>query len=266
MKIPSDFHFIFGMTRDGKPFSFIHYLAVVSCHTINRPEIINFYYQYEPTGIWWERAKPYLNTIEIRAPVQIFGNPIYHPAHKADVVRLQVLLEKGGIYLDCDVLCLRPFEPLRMFEVVLGEEYQVGLCNAVILARPEAAFLRRWLESYKSFSAKEWNRHSVIVPWQLAQADLEQIHIVDYQQFFWPMYWTKQLKAFFVNSGSTFCSRSYCVHLWESLTWRFLRQLTPARVWALDSEFGGLVRPYIRPEWLDEDSKALTSEGSATHG
>ena len=42
-----------------------------------------------------------------------------------------------------DVLCLRPFAPLRRFDVVMGTEEGMGLCNAVILARPAAPFVTK---------------------------------------------------------------------------------------------------------------------------
>ena len=38
---------------------------------------------------------------------QIFGNPVKRFAHQADVLRLELLLQFGGVYLDLDVLLLR---------------------------------------------------------------------------------------------------------------------------------------------------------------
>ena len=70
------------------------------------------------------------------APREIFGNPLFHVAHRADVLRLEKLLSKGGIYLDPDVYVHRSFDDLLMYRTVLGQQCSeggvVGLCNAVI--------------------------------------------------------------------------------------------------------------------------------------
>ena len=263
-RIDDDYHFIFGLKPDfgGRPFSMIHYLAVVSCFTVNRPRAIYFHYKYEPSGPWWERARPYLTLRPIEPPAEIFGNRVSHYAHMADVLRLQILLREGGIYLDMDVLCLRPFAPLQRYEMVLGEEHGVGLCNAVILAAPGARFLEEWLKGYASFREEEWNKHSIVLPARLAREMPELIHVLDYRKFFWPMYWPEHLQPFFLRPGSSFSAESYCVHLWESVTWRELGPLTPAQAWQVDSEFALLVRPYLKPEWSEAD----VSSGRARHG
>jgi hypothetical protein len=106
----------------------------------------------------------------------------YHPqyAHKADVIRLEVLLEHGGIYLDIDTFVLRPFADysLMLHDVVMGMEARqlnflrlpmsddemdpTGLCNAIIIARKGAEFLHRWMDTYDGFVEKHWAEHSVV--------------------------------------------------------------------------------------------------------
>ena len=41
---------------------------------------------------------------------EIFNNKLTRYAHKADIIRLQKLLEHGGIYLDIDVLTNKSFD------------------------------------------------------------------------------------------------------------------------------------------------------------
>jgi mannosyltransferase OCH1-like enzyme len=105
-------------------------------------------------------------------------------AHKADILRLEILLEHGGIYLDIDTFVLRPFADrhtgldLMQYDTVLGMEARAlevahgprsddemrpkGLCNAVIVARPGADFLQLWLQSYDTFRDSKWTEHSVV--------------------------------------------------------------------------------------------------------
>jgi len=65
-----------------------------------------------PTGEWWERAKKFVTPIEVSVPRKIYGNKLYHYAHKADVLRILILLKFGGIYLDIDTVWIKPFKPL----------------------------------------------------------------------------------------------------------------------------------------------------------
>jgi hypothetical protein len=243
--IPDDYHFIFGMCAGGKPFSLVHYVAVASCHAVNHPRTINLYYRFEPSGYWWEKAKPLLNPVPVTPPASIFGNPLVRAEHIADVLRLQILIERGGVYLDLDVISIRPFAALMGFDSVLGEECGVGLCNAVILASPGSVFLRRWLNAYRSFDGREWNMHSVRVPYLLWCQRPDQVHVVDHMSFFWPMYWPDHLEAFFRKPGSDFCAESFCVHLWQSFTWRYLEDLTESHIIATQTEFCSLLRPYL---------------------
>ncbi len=45
-----------------------------------------------------------------------------------------------------------------------------GLCNAIILAKPEAKFIRTWLDAYEEFDAKKWADHSVVSEEQYDQS------------------------------------------------------------------------------------------------
>ena len=125
-KIPNNIHIIYGlsptfgwdeythfvsevgktMTRPkADVFNIIRYLTIKSAHDVNKPDNIFFYYKHKPYGEWWDRALDYITPVEIEPPTEIFGNPVNHFAHQADVIRLQLLIEEGGIYLDSDVLC-----------------------------------------------------------------------------------------------------------------------------------------------------------------
>lgn len=181
--IPNQIHFVY---TGGRPFSFVHYLAVRTAWTVNRPGRILFHHTEEPTGQWWERARPMLTLHRVEPITEIFGNPVNYPAHQADVIRLRMLKALGGIYLDLDVISLNPLEPLRSHSCVMGMEPGVGLCNAVILAEPNAPFIATWLEAYRDFDARQWNRHSVQRPWQLARQMPDAIRVEDPYAFFYP--------------------------------------------------------------------------------
>jgi len=232
-------HYVFGMTPNfgGKPWSYIHYLAIHSAHVVNRPDHIYFWYHHEPRGEWWEKTKPLVTLKKIIAPTSVHGRPLRHPAHQADVVRLNVLRTYGGAYCDCDVLCLRPFAELNHCGFWMGRQHaDYGLCHATMGGDPDAPFVRRWLEEYKTFRSRGrdryWDEHSVKLPYQLAKAHPTEITIFDRFHFFDPDW--RHIRTVFDQPGDLL-AQSYSVHLWETFSWPWLSQLTPD-TWNRQSE------------------------------
>jgi hypothetical protein len=244
-QIPKVIHFCFGMRRDfgGRPFSFVHYLAVKSAFEVHRPEAIRLHYAYEPSGKWWRCAKKYLEARRVRCARTVFGKPLVHYAHRADVLRLDILSRQGGIYLDMDVVSLKPFTPLLRHECVMGRQGQRGLCNAVILAQPHCEFIRRWRSQYRDFDRTRWDFHSVILPkilWALAP---RQVHVLGPRAFFYPLFWQP---ALLWSAQPADFSSSYCIHLWEETWWdRYLVSLTPQALARSRSGFARLVRRFL---------------------
>lgn len=266
--IPNVIHFIFGLREDfgGKPFSFIYYLAVKSAYECNKPRAIKFYYKHEPSGEWWGKTKPYLTLVKVEPPEQIFGNRLCHVAHQADVLRLEILIREGGIYLDMDTLCLNSFSPLLSYGCVMGRQAGRGLCNAVILAEPGSDFLKSWYAEYKSFRSQGrdqfWDEHSVQVPARLAEQNPKSLHIEDAFAFFWPMYtaspiplWNRPVANRFdrmqvaIKKGLAlaFLKSSYSMHLWESFWWEeYLSRVTPQYLETSADNFARLGRRFMK--------------------
>ena len=266
--IPKLLHYCFGMSPDygGKKWSLIHYACVKSAIQRIRPDEVFFYCEYEPAGPWWELTRNMVTLEKIVAPREIFGNPLLHVAHRADVVRLEKPLERGGIYLDADVFVHRGFDDLLEHSTVLGEQCAngriVGLCNAVILAEPQAPFLKRWHSEYRNFRSKGrdefWDEHSVKLPYSLSQQFPDEVTILPESAFFSPDCTTAGLDAIFASGDRVDISSSYATHLWESLAWNeYLEYLTPRRVRTIDTNFHIWARPMI--EGLPDDYGATTA-------
>ena len=266
--IPKILHYTFGMSADHgrKPWSLVNYVCLRSAIEQIKPTAVFFHCESEPVGPWWDISRPLVSVQRIKAPRDVFGNPLLHEAHRADVVRLQKLLEIGGIYLDPDVFVHRSFDDLLTHSAVLGEQRFdgkiSGLCNAVILAEQQSPFLKRWFSEYKSFRSRGWDEywdeHSVRVPYRLAKQFPQQVTILPYDAFFWPSFTPEDLTALFASPEPIDLSRSYAVHLWQSIAWdRYLEHLTPRRVRKRDTNFHrwaspmieGLPNDYGSPTW-----------------
>jgi hypothetical protein len=252
--IPNCIHFCCGFSNPPTGFLFVHYLAVKSASLVNAPEEITLSYSRAPGGVWWERVQPYVRPIRIEPPTTIFGRPLKHFVHQADVFRLRKLLDEGGIYLDIDTLCLRPFLPLLNREMVMARQTAegYGLCNAVMLAQPGARFLRAWLWEYRYFRSQGhdqfWDEHAVRVPLQLlCRRDLrDAITVLPYTSFFYPDY--HETERLFVSEDVTPWANAYSVHLWETVSMAALRSLTPAAVRSGRSAYCRMARPFLNDE------------------
>ena len=252
--IPNVFHFCYALKPDAK-FGFLDYLAIKSAYEVNRPERMCLHYQYECSGPWWEKACELVTLRKVEAPTEIFGRPLYHYAHRANVLRLQVLEREGGIYLDIDTICLRPFTDLLGHPCVMARQGWRGLCNAVILSEPEGRFVRDWLNTYYSFrwdGRWHWDEHSVVMPARLARSWRlsSQIKVLSPRAFFFPK-WTQMQHLFESNDLGQF-RESYCIHYWESATRGRLRKITPETAVSGDSNFARFARRVLQPEHLLE--------------
>ena len=70
---------------------------------------------------------------------------------RADVIRYFVLHHYGGIYLDLDIGCLRPVDPLLVYPVILPKTIPVGVSNDLIFAEKAHAFLAQTIHNLATF-------------------------------------------------------------------------------------------------------------------
>lgn len=278
--IPNIFHFIFSLDADfgGIPFGLAHYLAVKSAHCVNNPDTIFFHYTYEPQGYWWEKAKPLLTLNRIDPPTEIHGNTLYHPAHKADVVRLRMLQETGGIYLDIDTICIKPLHEFYTAQFAIGLQLAPpvyyghgplqklmksislkslkpfrqtcvhGLCNAVLLSEKNSPFTGLWLDSYKTFRSKGhdeyWDEHSVKVPLELSKKHPELLTRLGPYNFHFPL-WDDEGLSLLFEKNITF-ENAYVHHLWERKSWdKHLSKLTVETILHQDCTYNRIARKYL---------------------
>ena len=238
--IPNIIHFIYGFKEQNEEFELYRYIAIKSAHDVNKPEKIYFYYYYEPYGEWWEKSKKYLTLEKVNLPQEIYGNKLYHYAHQSDVIRLQKLIERGGIYLDIDTICLKSFENLLHYDFVMGEQNNsdnstiYGLCNAIILSKKNSEFAIKWLDTYRTFRSKGrdnfWDEHSVIKPLELSKIYCDSIKILSCESFFYPLWYDMNNVIFTENykleDYKKIIQNNYCIHLWDTYFNKYLKTLT----------------------------------------
>ena len=259
--IPNVFHFVFGLRAQTEPMHVVHYLCLESCRRVYRPDTILFHYRHEPHGHLWERIRPYLDLRQIGETSNIFdirryadteeGHYIqkagWQYAHEADVIRLQALLEHGGVYADMDTLFIQPMpEALYKHDFVMGEEAPLpgpggvlrpSLCNAVMLSRPAAAFGQRWLTRMVEVFDGTWSRHSCQEAAHLWQDMPDSVHVVPDRYFYRHPPTRSGLKGLF-ETVDLDLHEVYSMHLWAHLWWDAWRtDFTPFHAGLIDEVF-----------------------------
>ncbi|KAJ6438873.1 sugar transporter [Purpureocillium lavendulum] len=287
--IPSIVHFIFLQrlpiaTKGQGDFDFVNYLSVRSAITSLKPKKIVFHYAYtssDPSLLeshrgdpliennpWLRRLRRHLELVRI---TEGLDNHLVHAAHLADTLRLEIILAQGGIYLDTDVFVLRPFTKVLAspspHDLVLGHEggNRWGLCNAVIAARPNSTFVRRWLDTYKGADLnKEWNYHSVILPKELSGQHPDEICPLPPDAFFWPT-WTddhvrwmhekidraeaRHWEHKIWRTGGGLFDNQLAYHAWNHVSKdKYLERLTPQVIREEDTRFNLLMRRFLEAD------------------
>ncbi|KAL4076086.1 glycosyltransferase family 32 protein [Scleroderma citrinum] len=70
---------------------------------------------------------------------------------RADAIRYFVLHHYGGIYLDLDIGCLRPLDPLLVYPVILPKTIPVGISNDLMFAQQGHPFLAQTIHNLVTF-------------------------------------------------------------------------------------------------------------------
>jgi mannosyltransferase OCH1-like enzyme len=190
--IPNIVHFNYGLAEQKEEFLFVYYIAVLSCFIINKPKKIYFHYHYEPYGPWWEKTKELVELVKVKIPTHIGSKKILHVAHRSDILRLEILVKYGGIYLDIDTICVRSYKDLLYNKFVMSEEYTnenefYGLCNAIMMSEQNSEFGKCWLEKYEEhFESTNWQSASTHLPCIIAKTYNKDITILKRDVFLYP--------------------------------------------------------------------------------
>ena len=194
---------------------------------------IRIYNAKEPVGnaFWDDIKKPARVSIhKIDPPVFYDGFELKHFQYKADVVRLELLYEHGGVYLDLDMLITRPFDNVFSsgHSFYISEEQANGagngaLINAFLAAKPKNEFIKLWLNEFKSgLRLGIWATHIRDSNKKLLQDHPHYMHkyrirILD-GKLFMALHW--QDTVAFIHSETIpyeFPPESYGTHLWETI-------------------------------------------------
>ncbi|KAF8914002.1 nucleotide-diphospho-sugar transferase [Gymnopilus junonius] len=74
-----------------------------------------------------------------------------YPIQRADAIRYFVLYHYGGIYIDLDIGCLKPMDPLLVYPVILPKTIPVGVSNDLMFSEKNHPLLEQTIHSLIKF-------------------------------------------------------------------------------------------------------------------
>lgn len=183
------------MKPQHEPFALMHYLAVRSAMDHLRPDRVLVHCGELPFGVYWDLIRPEIELVRVQPVEEVTRATSQDPyvernryAHHADVIRLDALIEWGGVYLDMDTATLHPFpdswwdesfviaaealadeQSIDMPPHELGQGDGLSLLNAVMMSEPHAPFAVRWRDEMLESIGSSWTDHSCLLAGRLAQ-------------------------------------------------------------------------------------------------
>ena len=205
----------------------------------------------------WEAIRQYVEMVHMDAPESFEGVSLHDwPQYQADVVRLQKLYELGGIYLDTDCIMLKPLTELLNNDCVMSGfvgdtkthlKHKVqSFSAATILARPQADFLKIWIEKLADGLSKGiWAWHVVDLPVRLYKEHPEMLTLLDMEAFL-PFDFNDR-RIFDPNTieeSIKSIDGSYMVHMWDSVWQDTLKGIDCRYLSSVDNAFTRLFNKY----------------------
>lgn len=222
--VPNIVHYIwFGCDYKRSTMDTLQFLSMLSAYLILNPKHLLFHADCQPKGPYFDLISrlPVFRFILTEAPTTVHNRPVKNPAHQSDVLRLRLLRQYGGIYLDDTEIVTKPFTELMKYDMTLPHQSNGTLQNGVIVARPESAFLRRWyLYGYKDFDDKRWGWNSCIQPYKLDTQFPGKLHVE--KNTFMPIW--DQYNVLWDNTDKTYTEKggypwkdigNYAVHIYN---------------------------------------------------
>jgi len=226
-------HFIYPVTPRTRPWSLVNHAAVMLARRHHPDDKIIIWTNPVP-----EKHHDLLETASaakavvqsIALPTHIEGVEIGWPQYIADVVRLQILIEHGGVYMDTDILLRQPLdahigfvESSHLALISWETPQKTSVCNALMISPPGNAFMAEWLRRIpQALQSPTWAQGGVVLPAQIAADEsLRLSHLMLDHTFACPLDLSRPwlFDPAFREEATRLASGATAIHVFESF-WR----------------------------------------------
>lgn len=149
-----------------------------------------------------------------------FANPFYKNALRkkqyafvADYIRAKVLFEEGGVYLDTDMLLLKPIDDLVGFDFFTAEEVEGRVAFGMLGCVKNHRFLKQMIQYYNSTEFNVFSPPVITHTFSpiINRQTITKNEIIFEPIFFYPLSYENRLE----NYAGFIRNESYAVHLWD---------------------------------------------------
>ncbi|KAL3854714.1 hypothetical protein ACJMK2_013972 [Sinanodonta woodiana] len=167
--------------------TFMMYLSMLSTLYIVNPEKVYIHCDGYLHGTYYDKILKDKRVVFVyrEKPGYIYTHRLLYSQHRSDIVRGDVLLKYGGIYLDWDVLWLRPiddliqsgYDAIANFDHMRHAQYPNTINLGVFLAKPRSAFLKRWQDALVDYKSDDFLYNAVLLPYKVYENFPETLYI-----------------------------------------------------------------------------------------
>ena len=239
--IPKFVHYIL---FDAFEINYSRFLSFLSTQRFVKPDKIFIFVNSwkRPSNSYVDKILNYSNVeVVYYGPLKtVYQNRIKSSAHVSDIVRADVLLRYGGIYLDWDVYWLKPVDDLlsKGYETIASLDFMKDMYPrqrfpdtvnmGVVLARPRSRFIKLWQNSFKEYTGNHDTHHAVEMVYKIYEQHPDLLVIEKRLQVMCFLFkchplWLDNYKDQHAHSTFDFTKDAYTVHFthltpeeWES--------------------------------------------------
>ncbi|GAV01280.1 hypothetical protein RvY_12017 [Ramazzottius varieornatus] len=188
---PLYLHYIRFKPKNGDTeFKFTDFLSVMSAVQYLKPDEIVLHGDFVPSGPYWLNltSRKLIKHISMERPIDVGmrrrkPKKIGFIEHSADIAKLDVLVEYGGITADFDVYFIRGErikEILRRRKAVTCYGDQDGNNIGLVAGHKDSLFLWAWRRSYRDIYVDDWNFNQAFVSTYLSAVLPDEVYVVDH--------------------------------------------------------------------------------------
>lgn len=169
-------------------------------------------------------------------------------AHRSDYIRYSILAKMGGIYVDCDLVCISPIEETieRLSDegigIIMAYEDTMRICNAFMACLNEDGkmFYEEIINNYKKRYVKtSYTFNSIKYPMLIKNRWGTAVTILPFKEGFFYPNWEKNANGDLNLLKTEHCPdeiRGYGVHLYNTdPKWKELRQQLTDNLYCYDT-------------------------------
>ena len=182
--IPKIVHYVWFGTKE---MDFIMYLSIISTLFLLNPETVLIHGDGGLHGKYFEKAQrdKRVKLINRERPFHIFGRQVMYSQHRSDIVRAEVLLKYGGIYMDWDVLWLqnpdelinKGYDAIANYDHMPQPYFPYTINLGVLMAKPKSTFVKRWQDALINYRSEDFLYNAVELPYKIYEEYPEYLHI-----------------------------------------------------------------------------------------